>query len=242
MRRPPRHTHPRTRRTAFTLIELLVVITVISILMSIVAPVVRAVRRQAKLTHCTGTVGQIGHCVSLYTEDFRDYFPPWGTVCYCNPRHLSMGDSWWLTTHFLVQEYLGRNGEEIWQCPEDDMGDGNGNAIPDDCTNAYLKDRRKCGYLYNLGGGSDVNKMYGYTDEGLANRWTGPRTMSWVKAPSRKIAAFCWCAHNFCCHIDMGNYWHTDYPKLIAPMSFLDGHAATAHIVFGASETADYQW
>lgn len=234
---------PATRETAFTLIELLVVIAVISILMGILSPVIRSIRRQAKLTHCLGTVGQIGHGVSLYTEDHRGYFPPWGIICYCDPRHQSMGDSWWLSTHYIVQEYLGRDAaEQIWQCPADDMSDGNGNAIADDSTNAYLKDRRKCGYLYNLGGGSELAKMYGYTDEGLAVRGVGPRTLSWVKAPSRKIAAFCWCAHNFCCYIDMGHYWHSDYPKVIAPMSFVDGHARTAEVSFGASETAAYRW
>ena len=240
--------HPQVRARAghpgFTLIELLVVITVISILAGLLLPTVRAIRRQAKNTKCLNNVGQLGGVLHLYFEDYRDQCPPWINNCMCDPPH---GNRWWTSIHYLVQDYLPGEAQ-IWECPSDDTNDctpwdGYGHNSSD----WYERDRRRCGYLFNNGGGS-----YGATRtivEGLSV-WNGGdtygRRLEEFAVPSKKISMFCWCGHNFWPGAGPGNermqWWHSDPPELKVPVAYLDYHAQVVTVVPYRSETAEYQW
>ena len=231
----PSPSRARPPRAAFTLIELLVVIAVISILAGMLIPTIRAVRRVAKATQCVNNVQQIGYTVSLYLEDNRDVCLPW------------VRGSWWASVWWLVDEYFEPNCR-VWECPADDTNDctpwdGSGHNSGD-----WYNPRRRCGYLYNNGGGSSVHRY----DEGLSLRHLsegylerGKRLEEIVK-PSKKMSAFCWSAHNFWSGVGPGRermqWWHSDPPALKCPIACLDGHAENVTIVPAQPETDRYQW
>jgi len=225
-------------RGAFTLIELLVVVAVIAILMAILTPVMRVVRRQAKLTHCVSNVAQCGHAVSLYMQDSRDMCPPWITFDACEPAH---GNAWWTCMHYILQEYAD-DPSNCWTCPADDTGDctpWDGKQTGGDRLRGY---RNGCSYFYNNGGGSSTHASF----EGLSiNVWYG-KLAEEIRNPSKKIVMCCWCSHNFWSGDDPARerqqWWHSDPPTLIAPLSFLDGHAQAVKIIPGAPETSQYRW
>ena len=62
-------------RRAFTLIELLVVITIIAILAAILFPVFAQAKEAAKKTSCASNLRSIGLAMTLYGNDYDDYFP-----------------------------------------------------------------------------------------------------------------------------------------------------------------------
>ena len=235
------------RRRAFTLIELLVVITVISILMGMLLPTLRVVRRVARASQCVNNVRQLAHVVQLYLEEHRDVCMPWIPRDYCQPPNGPHG-GWWGSIHFLVQEYM-REDTGVWECPADDTNDCTPwDGQPHNSGDAYDKARVRCGYLYNNGGGSYVHRY----DEGISRRYLSPGYTAYGKhadeidKPSKKIATFCWSAHNFWSGAGPGRermqWWHSDPPELRCPIGYLDGHAENVVIVPGQPETPQYQW
>jgi len=228
-------TRTPTHRTGFTLIELLVVITVISILAAMLMPTIRAVRRVAQSTKCVNNVGQIGHTVSLYLQDNRDTCLPW------------VRSNWWVSVWWLVDEYFEPDCR-VWECPADDTND----CTPWDGSGQNGGDRfdrrRRCGYLYNNGGGSSVHRY----DEGLSLRYNSPgytergKRLEEIANPSKKMSAFCWSAHNFWSGVGPGRerrqWWHSSPPELKCPIACLDGHAQNVVIVPAQPETEQYQW
>lgn len=64
----------RTAR-GFTLVELLIATAVIGVLMACLLPVFGAVRAQARATKCGHNLGQFGHALALYEDDFRGWLP-----------------------------------------------------------------------------------------------------------------------------------------------------------------------
>src|SRR5688572_20792846 len=71
----PAMTQPRTKR-GFTLIELLVVIAIIAILAAILFPVFAQARESARKATCTSNMKQIGTAISMYMQDFDEWYPP----------------------------------------------------------------------------------------------------------------------------------------------------------------------
>ncbi len=64
-----------TKRHGFTLIELLVVIAIIALLISILLPALGAARASARRVKCLSNQRQIGTCLSMYADAFKDYIP-----------------------------------------------------------------------------------------------------------------------------------------------------------------------
>ena len=65
----------RRARRAFSLIELLVVISIISVLIALLLPALSGAHEQARRTKCLSQTQQMGECMGLYINDFRDAFP-----------------------------------------------------------------------------------------------------------------------------------------------------------------------
>jgi prepilin-type processing-associated H-X9-DG protein/prepilin-type N-terminal cleavage/methylation domain-containing protein len=57
----------------FTLVELLVVIGIIVILIAILLPAVIGVKRQAQRTACASNLRQLGHAMTMYTQQYKAF-------------------------------------------------------------------------------------------------------------------------------------------------------------------------
>jgi prepilin-type N-terminal cleavage/methylation domain-containing protein/prepilin-type processing-associated H-X9-DG protein len=65
----------RTKRPGFTLIELLVVIAIIAVLISLLLPALAGARAAARRTKCLSNQRQIGMCLMMYAEAYKEYIP-----------------------------------------------------------------------------------------------------------------------------------------------------------------------
>ena len=74
-RRARPFSHLAHTQTAFTLIEMLVVIAIIAVLAGLLFPVFLTARGKAREAACLSNLRQIGMSVSIYLQDYDDFYP-----------------------------------------------------------------------------------------------------------------------------------------------------------------------
>ena len=115
---------PRCHDRAFTLIELLVVISIIALLIGLLLPALGAARSAARNMACLSNIRQMGIAVTVYNNDFNQYYPPqefFGTTGYDWFRIVSA-----LIENKPIQPFLGPGAignedvvfSDALRCPE----------------------------------------------------------------------------------------------------------------------------
>ena len=122
--------HGQKAENGFTLIELLVVIAIIAILAGMLLPALSKAREMAKSSSCTGNMRQIYTAVSLYCNDYNNYYPLYyGVFDILRPK-----DGWTSKINLLwfghLMGYMGiktsprivlsRSNSKIFECPSGD--------------------------------------------------------------------------------------------------------------------------
>ena len=167
----------RPKLASFTLIELLVVVAIIGILAALLLPALASARNQAHRAACQNNLKQLGICLSLYTDDNREYYP------FAADWNLYALSTFKITFDDLLGAYDGRNlhvdesmsqigntmialvqaasppdgATKLWACPS---------AVPAKWLRTYHIN--SCGNQGSLNGGLAANKAGGIVNNGNA--------------------------------------------------------------------------
>jgi prepilin-type N-terminal cleavage/methylation domain-containing protein len=134
------------QRHGFTLIELLVVISIVSLLMAVLLPALAKARASARAMKCLNNQKQIMLGMTLYTNDFDEYYPLRKTSGLPGDRNM------WF--NYILTVYM-QNNKTIWNCPDAKI------SVPitqSDPLSYYH--RITYGYNYNKMGGDDSNSYW----------------------------------------------------------------------------------
>ncbi len=96
----------------FTLIELLVVVAIIAVLVAILLPALSRARNMARVTQCQGNMRQIGLHLTIYTDEYREFYPP---IFYYKPYQWA----WDYLLFVQILKYDWHRSPLLLRCPAD---------------------------------------------------------------------------------------------------------------------------
>ena len=118
---------PGRKQEAFTLIEMLVVIGTIAVLAAVLFPVFASVRERARQTSCASNLRQIGLAMSVYSQDYDDFYPYGADPLDKTPDFWSLDPQAQSNVqtmpylHDILTPYL--HAPAVWRCPSDTGSD-----------------------------------------------------------------------------------------------------------------------
>lgn len=104
--------HPRH---GFSLIELLVVISIIALLVGILLPVLIVARFRARDMACRSQIRQLGTGLTIYTNDYKDWYPFRSEAAVISPLNWSKTGTGAFDLHDEIERLI--TASEVYGCP-----------------------------------------------------------------------------------------------------------------------------
>ena len=188
--------HNRKRHPAFTLIELLVSIAIIGLLVSILLPALSSARQMAKSALCLTRLRTAGQGMVLYANDHQDVLPP-GRLPKIDDNHWRVkvigGVKYRPTFLTMMERQIGlrpfddpqptKTGVDRFGQPGDRQNYNNEMFVCPEVSHWTDERNGAYGYNYQFLGNARLDGT------GLTSYKNWPVMSSWVKTPSRCVAA-----------------------------------------------------